>query len=161
MVPLLNPADFLGKLLPMLIPPILLIREKQFPDSLKLFEEIAANSPPNRTVIGLKYLYLSRITGLVWLVWIVNISLFLVLAIAILVAFTNGLKLENWDQLFGNGPLSKHLLAMHVGGLFFGGIASSQLLRMSLFLEEVCREADRRERRAHESVLGGLPTIDR
>src|SRR5213082_3316401 len=55
--------------LPILIPPVVLIRLKKLPSCPKLFETISKN-PRNSRILGRRFMYLCRITGFLWILWI-------------------------------------------------------------------------------------------
>jgi hypothetical protein len=148
-----------AKLMPVLIPPGLLIREKQFPDTLKVFEEISENPIPPKDHLGRKYLYLTRITGLVWLIWAINFAMFLIIAVSAFAAYAQGIEVEQGVLL---GFKVRRLWGILGGLLFFGAIIWYVLIKTALQLQDTCYEVFRRQKTGEDSTFGrsGFPHLD-
>jgi hypothetical protein len=123
----------LAKVAPLLIPPALLIHEDKFPDAVKVFERIAHAAPNPCAHIGRKYLYLSRITLIVWVLWGIDFSLFVTVALLYLFWWENG----DFELM---GYKAKAVIAACAAVLFIGLMISSTLLRISINLRNVCYE---------------------
>jgi hypothetical protein len=123
----------LAKVAPLLIPPALLIHEDKFPDAVKVFERIAQAAPASCAHIGRKYLYLSRITLMVWVLWGINFTLFVTVGLLYLYWWENG----DFELL---GYKAKAVIASCAAILFIGLMISSTLLRISINLRNVCYE---------------------
>lgn len=109
--------EILNFLLP--IPPAILRRYGEFPDSAAIFDDIAKN-PPNPRMLGRIFSRLCSLAGFAWLVWAFSFIVFVFGVIIFLYYWGKNLDMAAPD-LFG--VLScKMLLSMFAGTLVFGKI---------------------------------------
>jgi hypothetical protein len=120
----------LSKLAPGLTPPIFLMYENKFPNLVEVFATISKNPPEPCSHIAMKYLYLCRITGVIWLMWALNFTLFLALSVSQIIAWGGVAALASQN--------AKLLTAAGCAVLFVCVIVTVALLRVAIELRDVC-----------------------
>ncbi len=136
-MPALEFEGILTKMAPLLVPPIFLIREDKFPNTVKVFEDISMNPPEPRCHLGRKYLYLSRVTGLVWLLWGWNFMLFMALVLGSLYGYATG-DTAGTKMFLGTQLQNKLVFAAAAAVFFIGAIMAFSLLKLSIELRDAC-----------------------
>lgn len=123
-------AGILVGVAPSIIPPRILMFEGKFPNLIEVFADISKNPPEPCSELARKYLYLCRLTGLIWLVWAVNFSVFMLLGLGMIFSMAELPELQLRSmKLIGAAGLAL---------LFIGVVFITAMLRFAIELRDQC-----------------------
>lgn len=115
-------------------PPTWYIRKGEFPNCPSVFQAILDN-PTEPKLLGKRFMYLCRITGFTWMVWIFNM---LIMSIAVVTfAYPWGKSIDMSSQLI-LGFSYKMIIAMLLTVLFFGLVMYSNLRIFCMQITDKC-----------------------
>jgi hypothetical protein len=122
------------------VPPMALIRKKEFPDCPELFVQVARDARKPREV-GRIFALLCRLTGFAWLIWAVNTLLFSSVIIIVLYHFGTGQPLgEPLAEQHVKILTCQMLVAIMLALLFVGKMMFFTSTVVSLQLADRCHE---------------------
>jgi hypothetical protein len=123
-------------LVPVLAPPYVLMREEQFPNCPKIFEEIAQASRKSK-LLGKRFSILCRLTGLVWVIWAFNLFLFSSGTIMLVYHWGRNLDMSEAGPF---GLSCRMIIAVIASLLFVGSMGCFGMRTISLQLADNCYE---------------------
>ena len=106
--------NFIRTTLPIIAPPIALMRTGEFPNCAELFEHAARRAGSAR-----QYINLCRLTGLAWVLWAFNAACVCMAFSLLAHSFGTG---EELAKPFWHGIAYRQFLAMFFAMLFVGGM---------------------------------------
>lgn len=127
--------DIVNFLLP--IPPVILVRKKEFPNCPEIFEHISKN-PPNPRALGRLFSRLCSISGFSWVVWGMNAFVFL--AGTLLLLYNWGKNIDMATPYYFGMLSCQMLIAIFAALLFFGKLIFYISTTIALQLSDRCYE---------------------
>jgi hypothetical protein len=126
----------ISSLLTSLTPPYLLMREEKFPNCAKIFEDLS-NKPPRPRALGVLFTSVCRLTGMVWVIWGFNVTMFLVLVLIVLYHWGRSLDMS---ELVISAFSCKMFVSMIGALLFVGTMISFAARSLALQFADKCYE---------------------
>lgn len=127
--------DIVSFLLP--IPPLILMRNNQFPNCPAVFEDISHN-PSNPRALGRIFSRLCSLSGFSWLVWGINAMVFSVVVIVLLYHWGNRLDMSEPSYV---GVFScQQVIAILAAMLFVGELTFHGAVTICFQLSDRCYE---------------------
>jgi hypothetical protein len=126
----------ISSILTSLTPPYLLMREDKFPNCAKIFEDLS-NKPPRPRSLGVLFTSVCRLTGMVWVIWGFNVTMFSTLVLIVLYHWGKSLDMS---ELVISAFSCKMFISMIGALLFVGSMVSFGARSLALQFADKCYE---------------------